>query len=289
MKSERMNCREIFEEAFETRSVHRFLELLFPEEWSAIAARIIESGVEMSVSMVPWAPRWSMISPTVRIGRTMFETHVKSCLYRAHDCIHQLWGVPIHSAEFTDDEFYLYKRAIMCGEVAVLSISEFFLANHLWHMFPEVRSILDERNAMPMLHGPLKGKSMKQIACRLDGLLHKKLRPSWVRSHVPSIAFCDDYQPMLQSDREQADRNWIAMRAAAWVPAGAPNAPFSASLDGIELTLWMIDDFLHLMQMSDAVDEALRDFNIARRSKIILPNGWGTKECEQCKVNCYTS
>lgn len=271
---------DLFRTAYLVRDVAIFLDLMFPPEWSGILARIVESGAEFSTGMCPWAPRWSPIPPTVRRGKTELATHVKSCMFRVHDCIHQLWGLPIPRG-FTTDDFYLYKRAQMCGEVAVLTLTEFCFADHLFRRFaghPGVAETLLRRNAIPMLEGPLSGKTPLQIALRMDDLLHKKSRPRWVREHAPSTAFVDDYVPMLEFDRRDIDHNWALMKAANWKPEGAPNARYSVDLDGLELTSWMIEDFFHLRATDAVVDTALRDFNRERRRRIQLPDGWGLKE-----------
>lgn len=270
-----MSTQRVFAEAFETRDIERFLTLMFPSRWSGLAARIVESGVEMSTTMCPWAPRWSAIPPTVRKGKTDLETHAKSCIFRVHDCLHNLWGLPTPSPTFSEDDFYLYKRSQMCGEVAVLTLAEFVFAEHLYETYEELRPLVWSRNAIPMLKGPLQGKSTLQIAQRMDGLLHKKIVPRWVRESKEATAFVADYVPMLERDREDIDHNWALMKKAGWVPTGAPNARYSRDQDGLELTAWMITDFYHLMDTDPVVDVGLRDFNRGRRRPIVLPTGWG--------------
>lgn len=273
-----MNTEETFKKAFETRNVEEFLHLMWPSHWHGVAARIVESGVEFSATMCPWAPKWSKIPPTIRTGKNELETAVKSCIFRSHDCFHQLWGLPIPSSEFSEADFYLYKRAQMCGEVAVLTLTEFVLCNHLYNNHPQIADLIWNRNAIPMLKGPLDGKSTLQIALRMDDLLHKKRRPKWVRDHKESTAFVDDYVPMLEYDRKDIDHNWSLMKEAKWIPNGAPNARYSSTLDGLELTTWMVNDFYHLLETDSVVDSILRDFNALRRTTITLPEGWGLKK-----------
>ncbi len=276
-----------FRSAFHTRDIEEFLALIFPPTWKSIAARIIETGATFSNEPTKWAPRWTQISPTVR-GKSIVDQlenpirsvdrlttmHVKSCIYRAHDCIHQLWGLPIPN-DFSEEEFYGYKRAQMCGEVAVLTLTEFLLCNHIYESSdPTIRKIILGRNAIPMLHGPLAGKGILQIASRLDGLLHKKIKPHWVRGDVNALRFVDDYVPMLEHDRREIDKNWALMKKLKWKPLGAPFTRYSSDLDGLELTQWMIQDFLHLMDTDDKIDVALTEFNKDRRSKIVLPELW---------------
>lgn len=265
----------LFIEASQTRDIEKFLALVFPSTWSGIAARVIESGAEISDVMCPWAPKWSKIPPTVRKGNSELETAVKSCIFRVHDCLHQLWGLPLPSESFSEENFYLYKRAQMCGEVAVLTLTEFEFCKHLYFNYPELQSLIKRRNAIPMILGPLQGKNTLQIALRMDDLLHKKSRPKWVRDCPEATAFIDDYVPMLEYDRNDIDHNWNIMKKLNWRPVTAPNTTYNTNLDGLELTTWMIDDFYHLMQTDCDIDVPLRNFNRERRSKIILPENWG--------------
>jgi hypothetical protein len=264
-----------FIEAFQTRDIEHFLKLVFPPTWQGLAARIVESGVTISTDPFgAWAPRWSKIPPTIRAGKTSIETALKSCMFRVHDCIHQLWGLPLPSERLDEDDFYEYKRAQMCGEVAVLTLTEFDFANYWYGEREDLQGLLQVRMALPMMWGPLAGKTTLQVAQRLDDLLHKKSRPRWVREHAAATAFVDDYVPMLEFDRVNINHNWKLMKAANWRPVGAPNSRYSPHLDGLELTQWMIEDFFHLMQTDAVVDEPLRDFNRQRREGIVLPAGW---------------
>ena len=264
-----------FVAASETTDVKTFLELMFPEEWQPVAARIVESGVQFADGICDWAPRWSKIPFTIKKGHSILEAALKSNLFRVHDCIHQLWGLPIPSKDFTEEDFFLFKRAQMCGEVAVLTISEFMLASHLYENYSTTRHLLDKRCAISMLKSPLKGKSPIDVAMRLDDVLHKKNRPKWLRDHPDSIKFADYYVPMLEADRQGIDNNWECMKRHQWIPTQAPNSRYSNNLDGLELTLWMVTDFYHQMKTDTKIDYALAEFNRERRSHIIFPEGWG--------------
>lgn len=268
-----MNSQLIID-AYNSQDIKYFLDILFPEEWKSIAARIVETGAEFSTNMCDWAPKWSKIPLTVKKGKTELEVAVKSCIYRVHDCIHQLWGLPIQGINFSQEDFYSYKRAQMCGEVAVLTLTEFAFVKHLMMTFSDIESILMKRNAIPMMNGPLAGKSILQIALRLDSLLHKKICPKWVRDMPEAMNFVNDYVPMLENDRKTIDHNWNLMKKLNWYPDGAPNSRYNLNLDGLELTTWMINDFFHLIDTDPIIDENLRLFNKSRREKIILPNGW---------------
>jgi hypothetical protein len=50
------------------------------------------------------------------------------------------------------------------------------------------------------------------------------------------------------------------------------------SLDGLELTQWMISDFEHLLVTTPVVDQALCDFNMERRGRLVFPEGWVMSE-----------
>ena len=272
-----------FLDAFSTTDLEQFMNLLFPPSWGGIAARILETGATFDTSpsgLCSWAPRWSKIPRTLRTGSSNSATAVKSCIFRVHDCLHQLWGLPTPD-DFSEEEFYVYKRSQMCGEVAVLTLTEFVFCKY-WYdeaghseMDALEAGLFRSRNAIPMLEGPLAGRSTLEIAQRLDDLLHKKSRPRWVRDHAESLAFVEDYVPMLEFDRVNIDHNWALMKAAGRFPASnAPNARYSLTTDGLELTQWMIRDFYHLMDTGTGVDWALASFNEDRRENIVLPDGW---------------
>jgi hypothetical protein len=263
-----------FKKGYQTDNIEEFVQCVFPDEWKAVGARIIESGAEFTPNCT-WAARWSKIPMTVRVGKTEDETILKSCIYRIHDCLHQLWGLPVPTGKFSEDEFYLFKRAAMCGEVAVLTLTEFVFADFVYQTFPEYRDCIWERNAIPLkVFGPLKNKTTVEIAMRLDGLLHKKIRPRWVRESDVATRFCDDYVPMLEGDRSNLDQHWKSMKDADWIPTNAPNCRYDSNLDGLELTIWMIEDFEHLLRTDNRVDEALMRFNRERRGSITLPDNW---------------
>ncbi len=101
-----MTAAEAFARAFDAKHIEDLLSIL-PDEWAPIRARIIESGVTLSPTVVPWAPRWTPVSPTIRGSNSGSpkEMMVKSVIYRIHDCIHQLWGLrtdPVVDAPLRD-------------------------------------------------------------------------------------------------------------------------------------------------------------------------------------------
>ncbi len=108
----------------------------------------------------------------------------------------------------------------------------------------------------------------------MDDILHKNSKPRWVRENEFATKFWDYYVPMLEEDRNGVDNNWEAMKAANWVPDRLPNSRYSPHLDGLELTIWMIEDFYHLMKTDEEIDWPLRGFNQGRRNGLNLPDGW---------------
>lgn len=110
--------------AYECENLEEFMDIVFPPEWKPIKARIIESGAIFGETE-KFAPRWSTIPFTQRKGNTPEESYLKSIIFRVHDCLHQLWGLPVPS-KFDEEERFHFKRMWMCAEVAVLTIIEFF-------------------------------------------------------------------------------------------------------------------------------------------------------------------
>lgn len=268
-----------FLEAYEIYDIEAFLERVLPPEWAGIRARILETGVTMSEEPCAWAPRWTPVPPTKRVGRTDDESRMRSIIYRVHDCLHQLWGLPQPALEA--DNYYEYKRAQMCGEVVVLTLCEFVYVQWLYDSFPELGAWIEGRCAVMMLKKDLRGKTTTQIATRLDEFLHQKRTPRWVKEDEHALAFAEYYTPMLQRDRDAIEQCWQSMKAEpTWVKEnlqGAPLARFSASLSGSELSSWMIADFEHLMDTTPAPDWALVHWNRARRATIVMPQGWHGK------------
>ena len=263
-------------EAFNSKTVAGFLTALFPYEWFGVIARIIETGAEFEQG-ADWAPQWGRIPLTVKTGPSNLEAQVKACIYRAHDCLHQLWGLPIPSPEYTEDDFYHYKRVQICGEVTVLTLVEFMLGKHLYdYGTDDIKAIICNRNAVPLIlpGGPLAGKTPIQVVQRMDELMHKKIRPQWVRDSEHATALCDDYVPMIQYDRDVVDANWERMKAANWRPQGIPHTKFNPDMSGLELTTWMMTDFYHLLATSSEIDTALAEFNKARRANVTFPPNW---------------
>ena len=271
-----------FLEAYEIYDIELFLERVFPPQWSGISARILETGVTMNKEPCAWAPRWTQIPPTQRVGRTDDESRMRSIIFRVHDCLHQLWGLPKPALEA--DNYYEYKRAQMCGEVVVLTLCEFVYVQWLYETFDELGPWIEGRCAVMMLKKDLKGKSTTQIALRLDAFLHKKRMPKWVRENEQALLFAEYYTPMLQRDREAIEQCWRSMEAdPTWVEQNlgdAPLARFSPTLTGLELTCWMIADFEHLIDTTPDPDWALVHWNRKRRAKIVMPTDWHGNEEE---------
>ncbi len=271
-------------EAYEIFEIEEFLARVLPPQWAGIRARILETGATMSTTACPWAPRWSPVPPTRRVGTCDDESRMRSIIFRVHDCLHQLWGLPHPGDLESADDFHYYKRAQMCGEVAVLTLCEFVYVEWLYERFAELGPWIEGRCAVLMLRKALAGKTTTQVALRLDEFLHQKRRPRWVQQDEHARAFADYYTPMLQRDREAIDRCWAAMKAEpGWVErtlARAPKARFADTLNGVELTCWMIADFEHQLSTTPQPDWALVHWNRERRAAIRLPRSWPGHEQE---------
>lgn len=266
-----------FQKAMEETDLHAFLLEVFPDEWSPIVARIIESGAEFGHTD-KFAPRWSPIPFTIRTSKreNYLETALKSVIFRVHDCIHQLWGLPIPK-KFDEDSKYMFKRMWMCAEVATLTITEFIYCQWLFDTQTELRGLLKDRNTLLFkATTELSRKTPVQLAARLDQLLHKKIRPKWVRDNEHAMIFLDDYVPMLEQDRHNIDYNWDLLcnqKDKKYLDA-LPNQRYSSTFDGLELTQWMVSDFYHLLNTDEDIDRGLAEFNRKRRQNVTLPDTW---------------
>lgn len=268
--------------AYNCKNIETFLECVFPEEWKPIASRIIESGAELSENPdCKFAPKWSLIPMTIRESRKNdnLETCVKSIIFRVHDCLHQLWGLPVPK-NFSDKEFYYFKRVWMCSEVSVLTLTEFFYCNWLYETQPDLRNILEKRNTLLFKKSTrLRSKTMLETASILDELLHKKTIPLWIRENTYALEFIEDYVYMLEEDRKNIDHNWIILKNQEdkQYLNLLPNQRYGKNLDGRELTEWMIKYFLILFETDENIDRNLTNFNRERRKLVKLPDTWNER------------
>jgi len=268
------------EKAFFCTDIREFLKEVLPDEWSSLSARIIESGAVFR-DIKDFAPRWTDIPFTQRNGKSSLESYMKSMIFRVHDCLHQLWGLPIPK-KFDKKEYKYFKRMWMCAEVSVLTIVEFFYCQWLFDTQEHLREFLINRNTLLFKEtSDLKHKNMLETAARLDHILHRAKgdQPSWVRDNPYGRVFAEDFVPMLSIDRINIDHNWKLLsdqfkRGETSYLTKLPNQRYSKQLDGLELTTWMIQDFEHLLKTDDEIDEELVKFNIMRRSQVKLPDTW---------------
>lgn len=269
------------EKAFFAETAEEFLQEAFPPQWGAITARILETGAEFAatMNMNGFAPGWSCIPKTVRYSKTGNdqETYFKSMIFRVHDFLHQLWGLPVPRNFDDDKEREYFKRMWMCAEITVLTVVEFFYCQWLFDTQPHLQQFLIDRNTLLFKRTTtLSTKTMKQTAIRLDGLLHKKTQPSWVTENRHGLEFCADFVPMLAYDRVNIDHDWCLLKAQSDKSYldNLANQSYSERLDGLELTCWMIDHFEHLLDTSTRVDRGLQKFNRERRMNVKLPDEW---------------
>lgn len=265
------------EKAYKATDLKEFLDIVFPPEWKPIAARILESGAEYRQTE-KFAPRWSSIPFTERVSKRddINESYFKSIIFRVHDCIHQLWGLPIPTV-WDEEEYYQFKRMWMCAEVAVLTLTEFIYCQWLYDTQEHLRPYLENRNTLLFKNTTeLKHKTPVQLAARLDQLLHKKIYPKWVRDNEHGREFVKDYVPMLEQDRTNIDHNWkllLGQNDKKYLQK-LPNQRYNKNLDGLELTQWMVTDFYHLLNTDSEIDEKLAEFNRERRKYVNLPDTW---------------
>lgn len=268
------------EKAFNCTDIREFLKEVFPDEWAPLAARIIESGAVFR-DIKDFAPRWTDIPFTLRKGKSDSESYLKSMIFRVHDCLHQLWGLPVPKT-FDDKEYKYFKRMWMCAEVSVLTIVEFFYCKWLYDTQDHMKEFLLHRNTLLFKQTTsLKDATMLETAARLDHILHRAHGnpPSWVTENEYGRIFAADFIPMLAIDRLNIDHNWKLLveqhkRGETSYMNLLPNQRYSNKLDGLELTTWMINDFQHLLKTDEKIDEELAKFNMKRRSNVKLPDTW---------------
>lgn len=201
--------------------------------------------------------------------------YVRSCIFRAHDCIHNLWGLPIPSKEFNNDDYNKFKKSQMCGEVVVLTIVEFMLCKILMERDPEISPIILKRQAVNIMNNVFKNKTSNEIVSRIDTMLHKKFHESWMNNESVKL-FREYYIPMLELDRKNSENNFYIMKANNWRPVNAPNNRYNSELTGLEMTNWMMNDFHHQLNTDNVIDEGLMLFNRNRLEGIIIPDGWNS-------------
>jgi hypothetical protein len=267
--------------AFYAQTAEAFLLEAFPRHWGALVARIIETGAEFSqtMDMNGFAPGWSSIPETIRYSKSgnEEETYFKSMIFRVHDFMHQLWGLPVPHNLNDDKEREYFKRMWMCAEVSVLTVVEFFYCQWLFDTQPHLRQFLIARNTLLFKRTTeLRNKTMEQTALRLDQLLHKKTKPRWVMENKHGVEFLRDFVEMLEYDRVNIDHDWRLLRDQSDTSylMDLPNQSYSEHLDGVELTSWMIRHFEHLLDTSTRIDRGLQKFNCERRKNVKLPHDW---------------
>lgn len=138
--------------SFNSPDLKTFMDNLFPLNWKGVTARIIETGVKFSTDPnEPWLIGVSDIHKTKKVGTTFIESLIKSVLFTSHDCFHQLWGLP-YIDNYDDKDFNFFKKAQMCGEIAVLTITEFILAKQLKKRCTELTNLIDKRCSTALMN-----------------------------------------------------------------------------------------------------------------------------------------
>lgn len=261
--------------AYHAKDIQTFMDYLFPINWGGVKARIIETGVRFTDNDEPWLIGVSDINKTMRYGTTYLQTMLKTCLFVAHDCFHNLWGLP-YITSFTDKDYNYFKRAQMSGEIAVLCITEFILAKQLFKFEPDLKPLIEQRLATPLVSygNSLYQLEPRMLALRLDEVLHKGNYNEWVVSSDIALEFFDIYIPMLSRDRKNISDNWEIMKKHNFIPNSFPNIRYVRSKTGAELTMWMIEDFFHIRNTDPTPDMELAEFNRGRRKRMVVPKEW---------------
>lgn len=275
------------EAAYNATDLAQFMDITFPPEWGSLKSRILETGAVLSDEAM-FAPKWSPIPVTQRIGDATAETHMKSMIFRVHDCIHQIWGLPVPQS-YDEPSRREFKKMWMCAEMSVLTITEFFYTQWLYDTQPHLRSLLEKRNTLLFKNSTrLRYLSMKDTAVVLDQVLHQvqskkipddvrpTLLPHWVRENTHAMIFVEDFGAMFRQDRVNIDCNWELLRRQtdrAYL-AKLPNQTYSTKMDGLQLTVWMIGYFETLLGSGEDVDVELMMFNRRRREGVNLPARW---------------
>ncbi len=140
------------------------------------------------MNMNGFAPGWSFIPKTVRYSKTANEeeTYFKSMIFRVHDFMHQLWGLPIPGNFDDDKERQYFKRMWMCAEISVLTVVEFFYCQWLFDTQPHLRHFLIARNTLLFKRTTdLCNKTMEQPQCGSMGCyIRRHTRAGLRRTHM---------------------------------------------------------------------------------------------------------
>lgn len=261
--------------AYKSETLLEFMKELYPVNWGGICARIIETGVSFTEEDEPWLIGVSDIQKTVRKGNTYVESILKSVLFMAHDTFHNLWGLPyIKDFDLNNQEFFM--KAQMCGEIAVLTVTEFILAKQIKKRHKELGSLIDKRNAVPMMNygEELYHLSPRDLATRLESILKDGKYQKWIYNTDTGMNFFNDYIPMLQKDIRNILQNWDTMKRYNFIPNALCNNRYNSNMSSSELTQWMLDDFMHQRNSDGNIDYELSEFNRNRRKRMVVPTEW---------------
>jgi hypothetical protein len=276
-----MNSSETYNliyQAFNTRDLEIFMNLMFPKSWKPVIYTILESGAIMSKDNCHWAPKWSMVPPTIRgnLQENELDCMVRSCIFRVHDCIHNLWGLHMPGNMYSELDRINYKKSQMAGEIAVLGITEFVYCRHLLDMHPSLHKIIIERDAIKMTQGVMKNGSLDSIVLKLNQILYENIYPSWINSDVNTLNFINYYRPMLERDRQGVDNNWEILKINRQIQNNCSDDKYDNTLTGGELSLWMCRNFNMILndkskKLSSNVVEKNR---MLRNASNVFPDNW---------------
>jgi len=182
-----------------------------------------------------------------------------------HDLFHQISPVEV-SGKYDEDSRVQFKKSSMCGEVAVLYLTEFRYAEALAEAKPEWEEDIRERKSLPLLDlmrrkGVLAWED--QVAC-LDNLLYGDSFFPFLQGEPEVKDFIEDYWSMFERDRGFLDHNWELLKGDKWEPKRVIS--YDPTLNHLELTKHMVKIFLYIQMVMDVrLREDLRIQNMHMR------------------------
>lgn len=271
--------------AYNETDLETFMRMTFPPHWESLIPRILETGAIYEETS-KFAPRWSPIPFTRRFGSAGKETSLKSIIFRVHDCLHQLWGLPIpkigDDEKKNEKERISFKKMWMCAEMTVLTIIEFFYTQWLYDTQPYLREFLEKRNTLLFKHTTqLSNASMEETAIVLHQMLYEACDDIdklslWIRENEYAMIFYKDFSEMFRQDRKNIDCNWVLLmqQEDKKYLQNVPHQTYDKDLDGLQLTLWMIKHFNIMLGTGHDIDVGLMKYNQSRRQSVNLPDTW---------------
>jgi len=272
---------ERFYYAYETDCILTFCNIMMGPSWSGIVARIMENGAQFNKhNKIDWLPGWSSISMTKKISKTndSDEAIFKSLVYRFHDIIHNIWVFPNLKITSPKDEF-LYKKIQMAGEVATLTITEFFWLSNLHREVPyKWKVFIEKRNAHKIYGVPIKEEIIYDVGDYVSLMVGEgSIKGAF--SGTASEDFASDYFRMLEEDRSMIDENLSLIKMNNWSPSANKfyiPSRYDYDISEKKLVRSMLRNFMKYFENKrTSFNNSLRFSNLNRRYAMNpFPSGW---------------